>query len=187
MRATLALIVTLGLGAASQAAAQQQQGPMTPQVPQGTPQAHGTFINAQGQQVGVAHFAETRSGVLITVELRGLPPGVHGFHIHEAGRCDASGGFQSAGGHYNPRNELHGFMAQGGAHAGDMPNQSVAQDGVLRVQVLNSKVTLGQGEATLFDSDGSALVIHARPDDYRSQPAGDAGDRLACAVIQRQG
>jgi Cu-Zn family superoxide dismutase len=186
MRAALGLAVSLGLGAAWQAQA-QQQGTMTPQVPQGTRQAQGTFLDALSQQAGTAHLAETRAGVLITVELRGLPPGVHGFHIHETGRCDASGGFQSAGGHHNPRNEQHGFMARAGAHAGDLPNQTVGQDGVLRVQVLNDKVTLGQGEATLFDPHGSALVVHAQADDYRSQPAGDSGDRLACAVLQRLG
>ncbi|HEV7267766.1 MAG TPA: superoxide dismutase family protein [Falsiroseomonas sp.] len=178
MRAVPILVSLLGLCAALPALAQQQQQ---------MPQARGDFINAQGQSVGTASLVQTPAGVLITLQLRGLPAGLHAFHIHEAGSCDAAGGFQSAGGHYNPRDHQHGYLVQGGAHAGDMPNQFVGPDGVLRGQVLNDKVTLGQGQATLFDSNGSALVIHAQPDDYRSQPAGDAGGRIACAVIERQG
>jgi Cu-Zn family superoxide dismutase len=186
MRTGLILAAALSLGVSLPAIAQQPMS-MQVQVPPGTPQARGSFINAQGQQVGTAHLAQTPAGVLITVELRGLPPGVRGFHIHQTGRCDAAGGFDSAGGHYNPRNQQHGYLVQGGAHAGDMPNQAVGSDGVLRAQVLNDKVTLGEGEATLFDADGSALLVHAQADDYRSQPSGDAGGRLACAVIERQG
>jgi Cu-Zn family superoxide dismutase len=176
MRPAHILVALLGLGLALPAAAQQQM-----------PQARGNFINAQGQSVGTAALVQTPNGVLITLELRGLPPGLHAFHIHQTGRCDANGGFQTAGGHYNPGNHEHGYMVQGGAHAGDMPNQFVGPDGVLRTQVLNDKVTIGSGDTTLFDSDGSALVLHAQPDDYRSQPAGDAGGRIACAVIERQG
>jgi Cu-Zn family superoxide dismutase len=165
----------------------QAQGGLQSQLPESTPQAQGSFINAQGERIGSAHLAETPSGVLITVELRNLPPGPHAFHLHETGRCEADGGFQSAGGHYAPRRHQHGYLVQGGAHAGDMPNQHVGQDGVLRVQVMNDKVTLRPGEATLFDADGSALVLHAGADDYRSQPAGDAGGRIACAVVERRG
>lgn len=91
------------------------------------------------------------------------------------------------GGHYAPRGNQHGYLVQGGSHAGDMPNQLAAQDGTLRAQVLNDKVTLGQGEGSLFDSDGSALMLHGQADDYRSQPAGDAGSRVACGVIERRG
>ena len=185
MRIALALAASLALGAAMPAAA--QPAPAQPQLPSGTPQARATFVNAQGQQVGTAQLAQTAGGVLITIDVNGLPPGVHAFHVHEAGRCDGAGGFQSAGGHYNPGSRQHGFLMQGGGHAGDMPNQVVGQDGRLRAQVLNDRVTLGAGEATLFDADGSALVIHAGVDDYRSQPAGDAGGRIACAVIERQG
>ena len=185
MRIVLAFAASLALGAAMPAAA--QQAPAQPQLPQGTPQARGAFVNAQGQQVGTALLAQTPGGVLITIDVSGLPPGTHAFHVHEVGRCDGAGGFQSAGGHYNPGNRQHGFLMQGGGHAGDMPNQVVGQDGKLRTEVLNDRVTLGPGEATLFDANGSALVIHAGVDDYRSQPAGDAGGRIACAVIERQG
>jgi Cu-Zn family superoxide dismutase len=179
--AGLAVVVALPFsGAAAQSSLQ-------PSLPSGTQQAQASFVNAQGQQVGTAHLAQTPAGVLITLDLRNLSPGVHAFHIHQTGRCDASGGFQSAGGHYAPRGNQHGYLVQGGSHAGDMPNQLVAQDGTLRAQVLNDKVTLGQGEGSLFDSDGSALMLHGQADDYRSQPAGDAGSRVACGVIERRG
>lgn len=147
--------------------------------------AEAEFVNAKGEKIGSATLTQTPHGVLIQVEIRGLPPGEHAFHIHETGKCDASGQFRSAGGHYAPRGKSHGFMVEDGPHAGDMPNQYVSKDGVLRADVVNPRVTLGSGKASLFDDDGSALVVHAGADDYSSQPSGDAGDRLACAVIER--
>jgi Cu-Zn family superoxide dismutase len=177
MRQVLLSAITLALVAVP-AVAQQQ--------PVAT-QAGGSFVNAQGQQIGRATLRQTPTGVLVEVEIRGLPPGEHGFHIHETGRCDPATGFNSAGGHFAPRGERHGYQVEGGPHAGDMPNQFVGQDGVLRAHVLNPNVTLGGGQGTLFDADGSALVVHANPDDYRSQPSGDAGGRLACAAIEHQG
>lgn len=147
--------------------------------------AKATFIDGDGQEIGTATLTQTPNGVLIEVDASNLPQGWHGFHIHETGQCDAAGGFQSAGGHYAPRGSEHGYQVEGGPHAGDMPNQFVPESGQLRAQVLNPLVTIGEGEATLFDQDGSAIVIHANPDDYQSQPSGDAGDRLACAVIER--
>jgi Cu-Zn family superoxide dismutase len=110
----------------------------------------------------------------------------HAFHIHEKGQCDAATSFESAGGHFAPLKHTHGYLSADGPHAGDMPNQFVGSDGALQLQVVNPNVTLGSGEGALFDADGSALVLHAKLDDYRSQPSGDAGDRIACAVIQRK-
>jgi len=182
MRHLSILLASTGLlfsaAASAQSGAQQAQ-------PQ--PMATAQFQDAQGRPAGQARLIQTPAGVLIEAELRGLPPGEHAFHIHETGRCDAAGGFASAGGHYAPREHKHGYLVEGGPHAGDLPNQFVGQDGVLRAHVLNPNVTLGSGEATLFDADGSALVVHAGVDDYRSQPSGDAGGRLACGVIQRPG
>ncbi|PWS37073.1 CRISPR-associated protein Csn1 [Falsiroseomonas bella] len=178
----LAFLLSLPLAAGTQA-----QAGLQPQLPEGTPQAQGSFIDPKGERIGSAHLADTPNGVLITVELRNLPPGVHAFHVHETGRCEADGGFRSAGGHYAPRGHQHGYLVQGGAHAGDMPNQQVGEDGMLRAQVMNDKVTLRPGEASLLDRDGSAIVLHAQADDHRSQPAGDAGGRIACAVIERRG
>ena len=117
---------------------------------------------------------------MIKLEITGLPTGEWvAFHVHETGACDHTTGHESAGGHFNPASSEHGFDAAAGGHAGDMPNQYVGEDGVLRAEILNTSVTLD--EAGIL---GRALMVHAGPDDYVSQPAGDAGDRLACGVIE---
>jgi len=109
--------------------------------------------------------------------------GEHGFHIHETGARDSVDGFKSAGGHFEPAEHQHGYMAERGPHAGDMPNQFVGTDGKLRAHIFNPNVALADGHTSLFDADGSAIIIHADRDDYSSQPTGNAGDRIACAVI----
>jgi Cu-Zn family superoxide dismutase len=153
---------------------------------QPTQQAAATFFDLQGQKIGSATLTQTASGVLIEIDASNLPDGEHGFHIHETGVCDAAGGFKSSGGHFEPAQHQHGYEAEQGSHAGDMPNQFAAADGKLRAHVLNPNVTLADGPASVLDADGSALVLHADPDDYRSQPAGNAGDRIACAVIEKR-
>lgn len=150
------------------------------------PTAKAVFHDAQQKQVGGATLTQTPSGVLIDVQLTGMTGGVHAFHVHEVGRCDAPS-FDSAGAHHAPRRHAHGWLAPKGAHAGDMPNQLAWRDGALSFQVLNPNVTLTGGDAPLLDGDGSALVLHAKGDDYKSQPSGDAGARVACAVIERGG
>lgn len=152
----------------------------------GTQSATATFINAQGQDIGTAKLLQSSDGVLIEAEIRGIPPGEHAFHIHQKGACDRATNFNSAGAHFALTGEKHGYLAEDGPHAGDMPNQFVGQDGVLRLHVFNPNVTLGNGEGSLFGPDGTSIVIHAKADDYQSQPAGNAGDRVACAVIKRQ-
>jgi Cu-Zn family superoxide dismutase len=107
--------------------------------------------------------------------------------IHQTGRCDPKDGFKSAGDHYAGERQKHGFKVEGGPHAGDMMNKFVGSDGKLRAHVINTRVTLADGGNTLFDDDGSALILHAKGDDYSSQPSGNAGDRIACAVIERAG
>lgn len=103
------------------------------------------------------------------------------FHVHETGACDHATDHESAGDHFNPASREHGYFAADGPHAGDMPNRYSDADGVVRAQVLNTFVTLGEGDADIL---GRALMIHAEADDYTSQPAGEAGDRLACGVIE---
>jgi superoxide dismutase, Cu-Zn family len=143
------------------------------------------MINTEENEVGTVTINTTPSGMLhLIVEMTDLPPGPHGFHIHETGQCDPASGFESAGGHYAGDHE-HGVMVEGGPHAGDFPNVHVGQDGVLKAEFFTDRVSLAEGgENPLRDEDGSALVVHADPDDYSSQPSGEAGDRLACGVIE---
>ena len=128
-------------------------------------------------------LSAVQGGVLIDAELSGLTPGAHGFHLHEKGLCEASEGFKSAGGHL-AGSRRHGFTVEGGPHPGDMPNLHVPESGNLRIEVLNTLVSLSDsGEGALLDADGSALMIHSGADDYESQPSGDAGSRVACGEI----
>lgn len=147
--------------------------------------AKASFINVEGKKVGTATLTQTPGGVLIHLEVEGLAPGEHAFHVHQTGKCDAADKFASAGGHFEPAGHKHGYKTDGGPHAGDMPNQFVGADGKLTADVVNPQVTLAAGATSVFDADGSALVIHAKADDYASQPAGNAGDRAACAVIEK--
>lgn len=145
--------------------------------------AAASFVDADGETSGTARLsALPGGGVLIRIEVNGLPEDAWvAFHIHETGSCDAATHHESAGGHFNPGGKDHGYLAANGPHAGDMPNQYVPADGTLRAEVFNPAVTLGDGETGI---SGRALMIHAEADDYRSQPSGDAGARLACAVIE---
>lgn len=141
---------------------------------------------ADGAEMGQVTFNQTASGMLhVVVEMTDLPPGAHGFHVHENGECDGAGGFESAGGHYAGGKE-HGTMAEGGPHPGDFPNVNVGQDGVLKAEFFTDRMSLAEGaETPLIDDNGSAVVVHANPDDYSSQPSGEAGDRIACGVIEQ--
>ena len=145
--------------------------------------AKATLKNSQGETVGEATLTDTPSGVLIHVNLTNAPAGVRAIHIHETGKCEAP--FTSAGGHFNPTNKQHGLENERGMHAGDMPNINVPPSGVLTVDVLDHAVTLRAGANSLLDADGSAIVIHDKADDYRSDPAGNAGDRVICGVVTK--
>lgn len=145
--------------------------------------ARATLTGSDGTPFGTAELTAVPNGVLIRLDLSGLPPGEHAVHFHETGVCDAADGFASSGGHFGPGGTAHGFLSPGGPHAGDMPNQVAGPDGTLRATLVNPNVRLDDGPTGLLDADGSALVIHEGADDYRSQPSGDAGGRLACAVI----
>jgi Cu-Zn family superoxide dismutase len=143
--------------------------------------ATASFVGKDGKPNGSAMLSQTAAGVLIEIEISGLPAGQWvAFHVHETGTCDAATHHESAGGHFNPDGRKHGLLAEGGQHAGDMPNIWVGQDGTARAQVLNTAVTLADAANGIT---GRALMVHAGADDYTSQPSGNAGDRLACGVI----
>lgn len=153
-----------------------------PVVAQAEQAAKASFVGADGAANGTASLSSTPAGVLIEVEVTGLPAGSWvAFHVHETGSCDPATKHESAGGHFNPGDKKHGFKVAEGAHAGDMPNQYVGSDGTLRAQVLNAAVTLDDAATGI---KGRALMVHAKADDYATQPSGGAGDRLACGVIE---
>lgn len=168
-RRSLLLAAGLTAGLAAPAAAQ-------------TAEQEVTFINTDGAEIGTASLTGTPAGLLIELDLKDLPAETwHGLHIHETGECDPQGGFKSAGGHFAIAGTDHGFMSASGPHTGDMPNQYVASDGTLKAQVLNTFAFLGGAQDNV---SGRALMIHSGADDYESQPSGDSGDRMACAVIE---
>ena len=149
--------------------------------------ASAVLKDASGKDVGKATLTVAPSGVLVSLDLAAVPAGEHAFHIHAVGKCEPPD-FKSAGPHFNPDETKHGLLNPEGPHAGDMPNLHVPQSGELSVEVVNSVVTLEKGKPnSLSDSDGSALVIHAKADDYKTDPAGNAGDRIACGVIRQSG
>ena len=145
--------------------------------------ARVSFINAQGQPAGTATLTSTGDGVFISAQLRNLPEGLHGMHVHQVGRCEPP--FESAGGHFNPGAREHGFLNPQGEHAGDLPNITVRSDGTAAADHHASGLRLEGGANALLDGDGSALVVHAGVDDYRTDPSGNSGPRIACGVVVR--
>ncbi len=141
--------------------------------------ASAAVVGPNGEAMGEAIFRQWPSGVLIELRLSGLEPGEHGVHIHETGACD--GDFSSAGGHFNPAGRGHGFSTEEGAHAGDLPNIFAGADGAATAHILTDGVTLGEGPNSIFDADGSALIVHAKADTYAADAG--AGGRVACGVV----
>ncbi|MGE0629150.1 MAG: superoxide dismutase family protein [Hyphomicrobiaceae bacterium] len=175
---------------ASPAAAAQQAGQSSATV---------QVKNANGQDAGTVEIKQLAHGTLFVADLKNLPPGEHAFHVHERAACDAPD-FKTAGSHYNPQKAEHGFDNPGGPHAGDLPNIYVAKDGTARAELYSTLLSLrprngvrsasatknGSGTSMagpfpLLDSDGSAIMVHAHADDYRSMDS--AGARLACGII----
>ena len=161
---TLLLVLVLALPAAAKTAVQLK--------------------DAQGKSVGTVVLWESAPGVGMGVTLEDLPPGEHALHFHQNAKCDAPD-FKSAGPHFNPDGKKHGLENPEGHHAGDNANFTVGADGKANFRTENKDVTLGEGSHSLFSNGGTALVIHAKPDDQKTDPTGNAGDRIACGVITK--
>lgn len=173
------LLTTLSLGFTTPSSSGAQLG------------ASAELMDAEGNVIGDVNFTEPSAGdePFVTVQLglepsAGLEPGEYGFHLHQVGECAPS--FDAAGDHFNPTNAQHGLLDPDGAHAGDLPNVVVAEDGTTTYVVSTRLVTLGEGERSLFDDDGSAIILHAQADDYLTDPSGESGDRIACGVVEQE-
>lgn len=175
----LLVAATILLGACS-----ASNAPPTPTIAEtSTPFAHAELINAAGQPAGSAVIIPSDGAVALQLTVTGLMPGVHGMHLHTVGSCDGPA-FTSAGAHLNPHGKMHGHENPQGSHLGDLPNITAGADGKVEVTVpLNAQQA--ELEQYLLDSDGTAIVVHAGPDDYRTDPSGNSGDRIVCGVLQR--
>lgn len=144
-----------------------------------------SIVNTEGNDIGQAVLTEAADGLTFTIKAEGLPPGEHGIHVHEKGECTPPS-FESAGSHFNPTDKEHGFNNLKGFHLGDLPNVEVGPDGRLEAVVTTAELTLKPSQQnSILDNDGSALVIHEKADDYKTDPSGNSGDRIACGVINK--
>lgn len=178
---TIALIAHIGLLAAcGQKADKQEIAPASNQADSsGLPSgSEGSLISPGGNVLGTVKASDSPAGASLQIDARGLQPGIHGFHVHAVGKCEGPT-FASAGPHWNPGNMKHGAQSPQGPHRGDLKNVTVGDDGLLQTTVALDGATL----AELRDSDGAALVLHMNPDDYKTDPSGNSGDRIACGVI----
>ena len=138
--------------------------------------------NTQGESVGSAVLRQEDGRVRIVVQAGGLPPGRHGVHVHAVGQCEAPS-FQSAGDHFNPLGKKHGLENSEGAHGGDLPDLEADASGRTEYVAVTDRITLATGPTSIFDTDGSAVVIHEKPDDQRTDPSGNSGERLLCGLL----
>lgn len=145
--------------------------------------ARASLVDAQGQNRGTATIMKTSGKLAMELDANGIPGGVHAIHLHQVGKCDAPK-FDSAGPHWNPADRKHGLANSAGAHAGDFPNIEAGSSGKVTASFPLEMTELKGGAASLIDTDGAAVVIHAKPDDNVTDPSGNSGDRIICGVIQ---
>lgn len=163
----------------------EEQASAAPDSPAATApvgdQATATLLDAAGNELGMLTLAQSGESITVSGRLTGLPPGEHAIHVHTVGLCEPPK-FESAGGHWNPTKRQHGKDSPQGPHQGDLPNFTTAHDRSVTVKATTAGGTLN-GTNALLDIDGAAVVVHAKPDDYKTQPSGNAGDRIACGVV----
>ena len=174
MKKYLALLIAILLVAAAATLVQAQGN--------GAQHASATLRDVAGNVVGTARFTEDATGILhVNVHVKGISVGRHGIHLHAVGLCSPT--FAAAGGHHNPLVHQHGLNNPLGAHAGDLPNLVVNGAGVGHLNAASDRATLSAGPTTLFDANGSAVIIHAAEDDQLTDPTGNSGARIVCGVI----
>jgi superoxide dismutase, Cu-Zn family len=157
---------------------------VAPGAARASPTASAQLKDGAGKPIGTATFSPVTGGVELTVKVTDLAPGPHGIHVHAVGQCEGPE-FKTAGGHFNPTGKHHGLDNPEGHHGGDLPNLSVGADGHGTLKATLHGVTLGADDASLLHAGGTAVVIHAGPDDEKTDPAGNSGARVACGVIAK--
>jgi superoxide dismutase, Cu-Zn family len=177
VKGTLTLLAVLGLAGCGG----RTPGPGGQPLPD--PVATAEMMDASGKRIGVATFTSADTGSRLAVSVAGLPAGEHGIHIHQVGEC-APPGFTTAGPHYNPEAKQHGLLSPEGPHAGDLPNLRIEADGSADTTFQLDPTLLQPGERSIVGTRATALVIHAKADDQRTDPSGNSGDRIACGVIR---
>jgi Cu-Zn family superoxide dismutase len=168
-----ALALTFALAATLASGADDKAAPLA---------ANAELVNGKGEPVGKASFLESTDGVRVALEAKGLTPGRHGIHFHETGKCEGPD-FKSAGAHFAMKGTKHGLRNKKGPHSGDLPNIEVKGDGTVSTEFVANRVTLKEGASSLLKAGGTSIVIHAGPDDQKTDPSGNSGDRAVCGVI----
>jgi Cu-Zn family superoxide dismutase len=149
-----------------------------------TADATAQILNNMGDKIGIVYAKQGTQGVLLRLQIRNLPTGIHGMHFHNIGDCSDKKHFQTAGGHIDAHKKPHGFLNPTGPHEGNLPNLIIDTQGQATVELYSQMVSIKSGHIALLDKDGSTLIIHKNPDDHTSQPIGGAGDRIACGVFK---
>ena len=180
MRSAAIILAVALIATGAQAKKKESLGKIKDAPPSVT--ATTQLLGANGELRGTARLEQRPAGVQVTVAVEGMAPGTYGVHLHAVGKCDAPD-FKTAGGHFNPTMKQHGHDNPMGAHEGDLPNVVVGSDGRGRFVEQLTDLTLTGGTAPLLDADGAAVVVHAGPDDYKTDPAGNSGNRIACGVL----